>query len=208
MMGREISKREEEVLWSILLLLKLPQNGAFRLAACNLCNNDRIKGAVRFGPVWRIPTTAVLPNARRKENAEPTLPMPRKSPFLDMTNLYNTAGEADKAAEMLENNPEAHALFVRRSPTVAVRSTRFMIKRAIFCRLVRAFMLFWVAVCCWRFALSGAAILDYGTRQSITSLKHPTAPRKSARSSLFLLLLSIARFMITRTSRMVHNRQF
>lgn len=92
-------------------MLKLPQNGAFRLAACNLCNNDRIKGAVRFGPVWRIPTTAVLPNARRKENAEPTLPMPRKSPFLDMTNLYNTAGEADKAAEMLENNPEAHALF-------------------------------------------------------------------------------------------------
>lgn len=75
-----------------------------------LCCNDRIKGAVRFGPVWKIPSTAVLPNARRKTE-EPTLPMPRKSPFLDMTNLYHTAGKADKCAEMLINQPEAHALF-------------------------------------------------------------------------------------------------
>ncbi|MBQ3016962.1 MAG: hypothetical protein IJD79_09305 [Clostridia bacterium] len=75
-----------------------------------LCNNGRIKGAVRFGPVWRIPATAVLPNARRKEE-EPTLPLPRKSPFLDMTNLYNRAGCADECAEMLINQPEAHALF-------------------------------------------------------------------------------------------------
>ena len=39
------------------------------------------------------------------------MPMPKKSPFLDMTNLYNKAGEADKCAEMLVNNPEAYALF-------------------------------------------------------------------------------------------------
>ena len=75
-----------------------------------LCGNDRIKGAVRFGPVWKIPSTAVLPNARRKE-AAPTLPMPRKSPFLDMTNLYNKAGGAEECAEMLINHPEAHVLF-------------------------------------------------------------------------------------------------
>ena len=75
-----------------------------------LCGNDRIKGAVRFGPVWKIPSTAVLPNARRKE-AAPTLPMPRKSPCLDMTNLYNKAGGAEECAEMLINHPEAHALF-------------------------------------------------------------------------------------------------
>ena len=75
-----------------------------------LCVNDRIKGAVRFGPVWRIPETAVLPNARKK-TAEPHLPMPRKSPFLDMTNLYNRAGNANECAEMLINQPEAHALF-------------------------------------------------------------------------------------------------
>ena len=75
-----------------------------------LCNDGRIKGAVRFGPVWKIPATAVLPNAKSK-NKEPHLPMPRKSPFLDMTNLYYKAGCANECAEMLINQPEAHALF-------------------------------------------------------------------------------------------------
>ena len=75
-----------------------------------LCNEERIKGAYRFGKSWMIPTKAVLPNARRKQE-EPHLPMPRKSPFLDMTNLYHTAGKADECAEMLINQPEAHALF-------------------------------------------------------------------------------------------------
>ena len=75
-----------------------------------LCNSERIKGAYRFGKSWMIPSTAVLPNARRKDE-EPTLPMPRKSPFLDMTDLYNREGAADACAEMLINQPEAHALF-------------------------------------------------------------------------------------------------
>ena len=75
-----------------------------------LCSQERIKGAYRFGRDWMIPATAVLPNARRKEQ-KPTLPMPRKSPFLDMTNLYNKAGGAKECAEMLINQPEAHALF-------------------------------------------------------------------------------------------------
>ena len=75
-----------------------------------LCSNDRIKGAVRFGPVWRIPETAVLPNARKKIE-ELHLPLPRKSPYLDMTDLYNKAGRADECAEMLVNQPEAHSLF-------------------------------------------------------------------------------------------------
>lgn len=76
-----------------------------------LCSRDRIKGAYRFGKSWMIPATAVLHNARRKDE-EPYLPMPRKSPFLDMTNLYNRAGGADECAEMLINQPEAHALFL------------------------------------------------------------------------------------------------
>ena len=75
-----------------------------------LCGHDRIKGAVRFGPVWKILSTAVLPNARKKDE-DPHLPLPRKSPFLDMTDLYNKAGAADACAEMLINQPEAHALF-------------------------------------------------------------------------------------------------
>ena len=75
-----------------------------------LCSQDRVKGAYRFGKSWMIPSTAILPNARRKEES-PTLPMPRKSPFLDMTNLYDRAGGAEKCAEMLINRPEAYALF-------------------------------------------------------------------------------------------------
>ena len=75
-----------------------------------LCGNGRIMGAHRFGPVWRIPRTALLPNARKK-TAAPHLPMPRKSPFLDMTDLYNRAGGADASAAMLADQPEAHALF-------------------------------------------------------------------------------------------------
>lgn len=74
-----------------------------------LCSQGRIKGAIRFGRAWKIPQTAVLPNLRKNE--DPCLPMPRKCPFLDMTNLYNEAGEAEKCGEMLINNPEAHALF-------------------------------------------------------------------------------------------------
>ena len=74
-----------------------------------LCNEGRIKGAYRFGRDWMIPETAVLPNAKNKE--EPSLPLPRRSPFLDMTNLYHKVGGADECAEMLINHPEAHALF-------------------------------------------------------------------------------------------------
>ena len=74
-----------------------------------LCSQEKIKGAVRFGRAWMIPEHAVLPSSAKGEI--PHMPMPRKSPFLDMTSLYNKPGEADKCAEMLINNPEAHALF-------------------------------------------------------------------------------------------------
>ena len=74
-----------------------------------LCAEERIKGATRFGRSWMIPRGAVLPGSARGE--EPHMPMPRKSPFLDMTSLYNQAGEADALSEMLINNPEAYTLF-------------------------------------------------------------------------------------------------
>ena len=74
-----------------------------------LCSQDRIKGAYRFGKSYMIPSGAILPNARRTE--EEKLPMPRRSPFLDMTSLYNEAGRAEECAEMLINRPEARALF-------------------------------------------------------------------------------------------------
>ena len=74
-----------------------------------LCKEGRIRGALRWERTWMIPAHAVLPSAARGE--EPHMPMPRKSPFLDMTDIYSTPGTAGGAAALLENNPEAHALF-------------------------------------------------------------------------------------------------
>ena len=75
----------------------------------SLCKDGKIKGAQRWERTWMIPAHAVLPSSAREE--DPHMPMPRKSPFLGMTNIYNKAGAADECAAMLENNPEAHALF-------------------------------------------------------------------------------------------------
>jgi DNA-binding CsgD family transcriptional regulator len=73
-----------------------------------LCNEGRIKGATRWGRTWMIPAHAVLPKGKKEE--DPHLPMPRKSPFLDMTNIYSEPGTAEESIKFLENNPEAHAL--------------------------------------------------------------------------------------------------
>ena len=75
-----------------------------------LCNDGRIKGATRFGRAWMIPSTAVLPT--HNKNELPHLAMPKRTPFLDMTNIYNQKGNADACGEILINNPEAYALFV------------------------------------------------------------------------------------------------
>ncbi len=74
-----------------------------------LCKEGRIKGAVRWERTWMIPAHAVLPHASQRD-AEQALPMPRKSPFLDMTDVYNRAGMADACTEELINNREAHSL--------------------------------------------------------------------------------------------------
>lgn len=73
-----------------------------------LCSEGRIKGATRWGRTWMIPAHAVLPSSANAE--EPTLPMPRRSPFLDMTDIYNAPGTAEAAVASLENNPEACSL--------------------------------------------------------------------------------------------------
>ncbi len=74
-----------------------------------LCNDGRIMGALRFGRAWMIPNTAVLPTHSKDEI--PHLAMPKKTPFLDMTNIYNKKGKADECGKMLINNPEACALY-------------------------------------------------------------------------------------------------
>ena len=74
-----------------------------------LCNDGRIMGALRFGRAWMIPNTAVLPTHSKDEI--PHLAMPKKTPFLDMTNINNKKGKADECGKMLINNPEACALY-------------------------------------------------------------------------------------------------
>lgn len=81
----------------------------------NLCKLGKITGAVRFGASWMIPADAQRPADKRrkevKENEAEPRPLIRKSPFLDMTDLYNTPGTADECIEALSFHPEAQALF-------------------------------------------------------------------------------------------------
>ena len=66
-----------------------------------LCKEGKIKGAVRWERTWMIPQHAVLP--KKNSGEAPSLPMPKKTPFLDMTNLYSEAGGAEISSAMLEN---------------------------------------------------------------------------------------------------------
>ncbi|MBE6596325.1 MAG: hypothetical protein E7641_01520 [Ruminococcaceae bacterium] len=80
-----------------------------------LCAAGRINGAVRFGRDWMIPKDAVRPvDGRTKEGKKPELlnqPLPRKTPFLYMSDLYSVPGSADEAVEALSDNREAQVLF-------------------------------------------------------------------------------------------------
>lgn len=67
-----------------------------------LCAEGKIEGATRFGRAWMIPKTAQKPvdgrsKAGRQLSArvQKDLPMPRKTPFLHMTDLYNAPGCAE-----------------------------------------------------------------------------------------------------------------
>ena len=80
-----------------------------------LCSNGRIEGATRLGRAWMIPHDAKKPidgrtkAARSKRDGD--MPLPRKTPFLYMTDLYNTPGTADDVGESLAYNHEAQVLF-------------------------------------------------------------------------------------------------
>lgn len=83
-----------------------------------LCAGGKIEGATRLGKVWMIPKTAEKPvDGRTKASKdskaallEKNMPLPRKTPFLHMTDLYSVAGFAEKSIKTLENNPEAQIL--------------------------------------------------------------------------------------------------
>ncbi len=84
------------------------------------CSLGVIHGMRKLGAYWMIPENAEKPalvDGRTKKAKETRdkgdwyLPMPRKAPFLDMTDLYTAPGSADKCIEKLSGHPEAQALF-------------------------------------------------------------------------------------------------
>jgi len=83
-----------------------------------LCAYGKIVGATRFGRARMIPETAEKPVDGRtkisKENKslllEKNMPLPRKTPFLHMTDLYSVSGTAEKSIAALEGNHEAQTL--------------------------------------------------------------------------------------------------
>ena len=81
----------------------------------DLCRQGRIPGAERFGKNWMVPADAGRPaDGRRKEYREAKaefVPMPRRSPMLSMTDLYQTPGTADRVSRSLRGNPLAMELF-------------------------------------------------------------------------------------------------
>ena len=80
-----------------------------------LCAQGKIEGVTRFGRTWMIPKNAERPVDRRtkagKAAEDKDMPLPRKTPFLYMTDLYHTPGTADKVGESLFYHHEAQVLF-------------------------------------------------------------------------------------------------
>ena len=84
-----------------------------------LCSQGKIEGAVRFGRDWIIPKNATRPidgrtKAGRKNDFDllkVDMPLPRKTPFLYMSNLYSVPGSAEESMELLSDNHEAKVLF-------------------------------------------------------------------------------------------------
>ncbi len=84
------------------------------------CSAGVIPGVRKLGAYWMIPENAAKPvlvdgrTKRAKETRDKGdwhLPMPRKSPFLDMTDLYTVPGSANKCIEGLAAHTEAQTLF-------------------------------------------------------------------------------------------------
>ncbi len=84
-----------------------------------LCSQGKIEGAIRFGRDWMIPQNAVRPiDGRTKLGRKDAidllnnnLPLPRKTPFLYMTDLYSIPGSAEDNIMKLSDNHEAQVLF-------------------------------------------------------------------------------------------------
>ena len=80
-----------------------------------MCAGGKLEGAMQIGRAWFLPKNMKKPpdgrtkKGQKKANAD--MPLPRKTPFLYMTDLYRTPGSADEVAESLSYNHEARVLF-------------------------------------------------------------------------------------------------
>ena len=83
-----------------------------------LCSAGRIPGAVRFGRDWMIPRNAKKPTdgrtkagkKKKQEQMNADAPMPKKTPYLYLTDLYYAPGCAENAVAELADNHEAQVL--------------------------------------------------------------------------------------------------
>lgn len=79
----------------------------------DLCKKGEIVGAQLWERTWMIPIDAEYPSKKNlTQTFSPNLKMPRKTPFLDMTDLYDEIGKADECAKKLDGQQEAKALFM------------------------------------------------------------------------------------------------
>ena len=81
-----------------------------------LCAQGKLEGVVRFGRDWMIPKDVKRPvdgrtKAGRSDLPERNTSMPKKTPFLYMSDLYSVPGTADECAQKLSDNHEAQVLF-------------------------------------------------------------------------------------------------
>lgn len=84
-----------------------------------LCSAGKVEGAIRLGRDWMIPKNSRRPMDGRTKAARKAktdlldvhMPLPLKTPFLHMSELYSTPGSADASIEKLAYNHEAQVLF-------------------------------------------------------------------------------------------------
>ncbi len=76
-----------------------------------LCSQNRIAGATRFGNRLMIPANAEYPIKDSEPVKNDSYHLPRKTPFICMSDLYHTPGSADDSIPELENDLLAQKLF-------------------------------------------------------------------------------------------------
>lgn len=74
------------------------------------CKNGTVAGAVRWGRAWMIPDDAPRPERNTSHGLESPMPMPKKTPFLYMSSLYDRPGCAEESVASLAYNHEAQVL--------------------------------------------------------------------------------------------------